>query len=90
MPSKALEQFKDLKDRITALLKTDHSPPKTMWEFGAWMAKNLTQEDLNDLHIIELGADGAEANDWLVQSMMDSGKYQCDGEGFVWVKEDSK
>lgn len=90
MPSKVAEALGGLKNRITNLLKVDPTPPKTYLELGSWMAKHLTQEEFNQLDLLEVSAGEKEANDWLVQSMVDSGKYQCDEKGFVWVKEESK
>lgn len=90
MPSKVAEALSGLKNRITDLLKVDPSPPKTYWELGSWMAKHLTQEELDKLDLLEAAVGEKESNDWLVQSMVDSGKYQCDEKGFVWAKEDSK
>lgn len=89
MPSKVVEALSSfLKKRVAAILESDPSPPRTYFEFGAWAAANLNEKEIYQFEFFMRCAEPKEANDWIAQAMVDSGRYFCDPKGFVRVKED--
>jgi len=74
------EQVKALGEKISQGLREDPAPPKTQMSFGFWLADRLSLEEFRVLDKIEDEFGAIGANNWLVDVMASSGKYNADGE----------
>jgi hypothetical protein len=67
--------FSKLKQLILHYLKITQEVPENYLELGAWMKKYLGTDRCLEFQLMERYVGKQEANNWVVQAMVASGRY---------------
>jgi hypothetical protein len=77
--------FSTLKSLLVLCLMEAEEVPANYLELGAWMKKYMPPDRVIEFGLMEKYYDAKKANDWVVQAMVESGRYVEDDAGFVHV-----
>lgn len=64
--------------KICQLMEKETEAPSMFFAIGLWMARYLDEEDAIDLNNIKETYGERQANTWLVEALVASGKYTSD------------
>ena len=79
--------MEDLKKKIQQAVLAADKPPRNILAMAFWFQDILTEDELDQMLAIGEEIGETAANEWLCGLLVETGLYESDSDGYVWLKE---